>query len=44
MNKFDKRLSRQLWAQYVLALLGWARASAAEISSSRYFMGREIKK
>ena len=24
MNKFDKRLSRQLWAQYILALLAWA--------------------
>ena len=29
MNKFDKRLSRQLWAQYVLALLAWAFAVLA---------------
>ncbi len=24
MNKFDKRMSRQLWMQYVMALLAWA--------------------
>ena len=29
MNKFDKRLSRQLWAQYILALLAWAAAVLA---------------